>query len=123
MADLPRQSAGAAIELAIDHDAAANARPDRRVQQVSRAPRGAEAELAQGSRAGVVLNVGGDAQPFRDRRCQHQVAKTGDVRRKDDAPAGRVDQTCRRDAGGGRPLAGKRRHTGEQLYYFGDDAL
>ena len=121
--DFAREPPRPAVELAIDHDPAADPCPDGGVQQVAGSPPRAEAELAQGRRAGIVFDERGDVQPLRDRRRQDQVAETRDVRRQDHAPPLRIDQARSRNADGVRPLAPQLSHARQQLHHLADDAL
>jgi hypothetical protein len=115
VADLAGEALRPAVEPPIDHDATPDAGAERRVQQVARALSCAEAEFPQRGRAGVVLDVHGDAQLLLDRRRQHEVAKAGHVRRQEHHAVVRVDEPRHAERGRDRPSRGPGGDVAEEL--------
>ncbi len=63
VADLAGRAAGAAVDLAADHQAGADAAGDLDVRQVPHAPPAAPDQLAEGAEVGVVVHVHRHAEP------------------------------------------------------------
>ncbi len=102
VADFTGEAAGAAIEAALDDDAASDTGAQGPVEEVSGAPPGAVAELAEGGGAGVVLDEHGKSEGGGEGLGKDEVAESGDVRREDDLALVGVDEAGRADTDGQR---------------------
>ncbi len=119
VADFAGQSLGAAVEAAIDDDAAANARAEGGVQEMARSFPDPETMLAKGGGGGVVLDGDGNAQTFGEGGGKGEVAEGGDVRRDHDPPAFGVDEAGHGEGGAHGRLGALIAHAREE----GGDAL
>src|SRR6185436_18418509 len=88
-----------------------------------RAPAGPEPELAQGGRAGVVLDVDRKPNSLRERRDEVEVAKAGHVRREDDLPFISIDQPGDADGDRSRRLWRDGDDLAEEVRDLGEDRL
>src|SRR6185437_5141200 len=111
VADLTRHIGHAVIDLAVEHDPAADAGPDRESHHRLRAPRGSPPPLAVDGAIGVVVQLRGQTGDLGDPVPEREVRPTEVGGEQDDAAVG-VEGTGRTDAdahdllafGGGRRL-------------------
>jgi len=90
-ADLSRAAVVAAVETPVDDDAGAEPGADGEADQVANAAAGAEVELADGERVGVVVDVGGHAVALLQVVAERHLAPGGDVLHPIDDAAVEVD--------------------------------